>query len=96
MADELSEEEVALLKKHRAEKAKSGRKVTVKGKHTESGADYEFTLEGDEADRVVARHSSLFEEADDDSESSSAGGSRRKPAADGKTGTHPYFKGNKE
>ena len=62
MADELTDEELALLAKHRKEKAKNSRKVTVKGKHAESGSDYEFTLDGDEAERVVARHRSLFEE----------------------------------
>ena len=88
MADELSEEEIALLKKHRAEKAKSSRKVTVKGKHAESGADYEFQLDGDEAERVISRHSSLFAEQDPDD-------GKPKPAGGGKSSSssHPYFKG---
>lgn len=85
--DELSKEEQELLAKHRAEKAKRSRKVTVKGKHEDSGAEYSFDLEGDEAERVIARHRSLFEEqAEDDG--------KKKPAA--KEGSHPYFKGKQE
>lgn len=87
MAEELSDEEQALLEKHRKAKAKSSRKVKVKGKHDDSGAEYEFDLEGDEAERVIARHRSLFEEqADDD-------GADAKKAAP-KRG--PYFKGKSE
>jgi hypothetical protein len=82
MADEpLTDEEQALLAKHRKAKAASSRKVKVKGKHDESGAEYEFDLEGDDAERVISRHKSLFEEAD--------------PGADPKTPAKrgPYFKG---
>ena len=81
MADDLSDDEIALLQKHRAAKAKSSRKVKVRGKHEDSGADYEFDLDGDDAERVIARHASLFQEQDDDGD--------KKPAA--KKG--PYFKG---
>lgn len=65
MADELDEEERELLAKHRAKKAKArpGRKVTVRGKH-DSGAEYSFDLDGDEAERVISRHRALW--ADDD------------------------------
>lgn len=82
MADDtLSEEEQALLAKHRAAKAKSSRKVKVRGKHEDSGAEYEFDLDGDEAERVIARHKSLFEDAPEASKTP-----EKKPA-------HPYFKG---
>jgi len=84
MADDLSDDEIELLRKHRAAKSKSGRKVKVKGKHDDSGAEYEFDLDGDDAERVIARHASLFQEPDDD------GG--KKPTA--KKG--PYFKGKSE
>ena len=80
MADELTDDEVEALRKHRAARAKSGRKVKVRGKH-DSGAEYEFDLDGDEAERVIARHSSLFSESDESDD--------KKPAA--KKG--PYFKG---
>ena len=83
MAEELSDEEQALLAKHRKAKAASSRKVKVKGKHDESGAEYEFDLDGDGAERVIARHKSLFEEqaeGDDDG--------KKPPARKG-----PYFKG---
>ena len=86
MADELSDEEQALLAKHRKAKAASSRKVKVKGKHDESGAEYEFDLEGDDAERVIARHKSLFEEQADDATDD------KKPA--GRKG--PYFGGKKE
>lgn len=85
MADDtLSEEEQALLAKHRAAKARSSRKVKVKGKHEDSGAEYEFDLDGDEAERVIARHKSLFEETPEDPKTAP-----KKPA-------HPYFKGKAE
>ena len=86
MDDELTDEEQALLDKHRKAKAKTSRKVKVKGRHDESGADYEFDLEGDDAERVIARHKSLFEEqaeGDDDG--------KKPPARKG-----PYFKGKSE
>ena len=86
MAEELSDEEQALLAKHRKAKAASSRKVKVKGKHDESGAEYEFDLDGDDAERVIARHKSLFEEqaeGDDDG--------KKPPARKG-----PYFKGKTE
>ena len=86
MDDELTDEEQALLDKHRKAKAKSSRKVKVRGKHDESGAEYEFDLDGDDAERVIARHKSLFEEqaeGDDDG--------KKPPARKG-----PYFKGKSE
>ena len=86
MADELSDEEQALLAKHRKAKAASSRKVKVKGKHEDSGAEYEFDLEGDEAERVIARHRSLFEEQEESDDG-------KKPPA-GRKG--PYFGGKKE
>lgn len=84
--EELSAEERELLEKHRKEKAKSTRKVKVRGKHAESGAEYEFDLDGDEAERVISRHRSLFE---DDPE-----GDKKPPEK--KNGAHPYFKGKAE
>ena len=86
MADELSDEEQALLAKHRKAKAASSRRVKVKGKHDDSGAEYEFDLEGDEAERVIARHRSLFEEQEESDDA-------KKPPA-GRKG--PYFGGKKE
>jgi len=83
MADELSDEEQALLAKHRKAKAASSRKVKVKGKHDESGAEYEFDLEGDDAERVIARHKSLFEEQAEGTDDG-----KKPPARKG-----PYFKG---
>ena len=85
MAEELSDEEQALLDKHRKAKAKSSRKVRVKGRHEDSGADYEFDLDGDDAERVIARHSSLFAEQEQEP---------GKPPAKGSG--HPYFKGKQE
>lgn len=86
MSDELSKEEQELLAKHRAERAKKSRKVTVKGRHEDSGAEYSFDLEGDDAERVISRHRSLFEEqAEDD---------KKAPAK--KESAHPYFKGKSE
>ena len=81
--DDLSDEEKALLAKHRKAKAASSRKVKVKGKHDESGAEYEFDLEGDDAERVIARHKSLF------AEQAEEGDDGKKPPV--KRG--PYFKG---
>lgn len=65
MADELDDEERALLAKHRAAKAKKqpGRKVTVRGKH-DSGAEYSFDLDGDDAERVISRHKGLWADED--------------------------------
>ena len=83
MADDLSDDEIELLRKHRAAKSKSTRKVKVRGKHDDSGAEYEFDLDGDDAERVISRHASLFQEQDDDG---------KKPPAKGK----PYFKGKQE
>jgi hypothetical protein len=85
--DELSDDEKALLAKHRAARKKNSRKVRIKGRHEESGADYEFELEGDDAERVIARHSSLF------AEQAEAEGDDK---GDGKDKRHPYFKGTKE
>lgn len=85
MADELSDEELALLDKHRKAKAKSSRKVRVKGRHEDSGADYEFELDGDDAERVISRHKSLFEEPAADAADSAD--PAKKPG-------HPYFKGS--
>ena len=84
MADDLSDEELEVLRKHRAAKAKSGRKVKVRGKHDDSGAEYEFDLDGDDAERVISRHRSLFEDTDD-------GDGKKPPAKKG-----PYFKGKSE
>jgi hypothetical protein len=90
MADELTAEEQELLEKHRKAKARNSRKVRVKGKHEDSGAEYEFDLDGDEAERVIARHRSLFEEEPEDSKAGAA-------AKAAKPGTgHPYFKGKSE
>ena len=87
MSEELSKDEQELLAKHRAEKAKRSRRVTVKGRHEDSGAEYSFDLDGDEAERVIARHRSLFEEQQDD-------GEKKAPAK--KESSHPYFKGKSE
>jgi hypothetical protein len=87
MADDLTDEERALLEKHRAERAKRARKVTVKGKHEESGAEYSFDLDGDDAERVISRHRSLFEEQ------SEPDATDKKPASKAGSGAHPYFKG---
>ena len=84
--DDLSDEERALLAKHRKEKAKSSRKVTVKGKHDESGAEYSFDLDGDDAERVIRRHASLFEEQAEEGDEG-----KKPPARKG-----PYFGGKKE
>lgn len=66
MAD-YSEEELELIREHRAKKARqAGRKVRVRGRHDDSGAEYEFDLEGDEAERVISRHRGLFAEEDED------------------------------
>ena len=86
MAEELTDEEQALLDKHRKAKAKNSRKVKVKGKDEDSGAEYEFDLEGDDAERVIARHKSLF------TEESEEGDDGKKPPV--KRG--PYFKGKTE
>jgi hypothetical protein len=93
MSDELSKDEQELLARHRAEKAKSQRRVTVKGKHEDSGAEYSFDLEGDEAERVVSRHRSLFEEEPEDD---GTGKGAKKPAAKSSGTGHPYFKGKTE
>ena len=89
--DELSKDEQELLAKHRAEKAKHSRKVTVKGKHEDSGAEYSFDLEGDEAERVISRHRSLFEEESDDEGADK--GTKKPPAKSTSAAGHPYFKG---
>ena len=86
MDDELTDEEQALLAKHRKSKAASSRKVKVKGKHDESGAEYEFDLDGDDAERVIARHKSLFEEQAEEGDDG-----KKPPARKG-----PYFGGKKE
>jgi len=86
MAEELSDEERELLEKHRKAKAKSSRKVKVRGKHDESGAEYEFDLDGDDAERVIARHKSLFEEQQEDAEDA-----KKPPAKRG-----PYFGAKKD
>ena len=86
MAEELSDEERELLEKHRKARAKSSRKVKVRGRHEDSGAEYEFDLDGDEAERVIARHKSLFEDQQEDAE-----GDKKPPAKRG-----PYFGGKKD
>ena len=83
MADDLTDDEIEALRKHRAARAKSSRKVKVRGK-SDDGAEYEFDLDGDDAERVISRHASLFREQDDDG---------KKPPAKGKG---PYFKGKTE
>jgi hypothetical protein len=90
MADELSPDELEVLRKHRAEKAKRSRKVTVKGRHEESGAEYSFDLDGDDAERVISRHRSLFEEQ------AEGDGDGKKTAGKAPAGGHPYFKGDKK
>jgi hypothetical protein len=82
MTDDLTDDERELLEKHRAEKARGARKVTVKGTHKESGAEYSFDLEGDEAERVISRHSSLFAEEEPESKA------KQPPRK-------PYFQGKK-
>jgi len=84
-AEELTDEELALLAKHRKAKAASSRKVKVRGKHDESGAEYEFDLDGEDAERVIARHKSLFEEQAEDADG------KKPPVKRG-----PYFKGKGE
>ena len=84
--EDLTDEERALLEKHRKAKAKTSRKVKVKGRHEDSGAEYEFDLDGDDAERVIARHRSLFEEQQEE-----AGDEKKAPARKG-----PYFGGKKE
>lgn len=84
--DDLTDEEKQLLAKHRKEKAARGRKVKVRGRDDESGAEYEFDLDGDEAERVVARHKSLFEEKPEGD-----GDGKKPPARKG-----PYFGGAKK
>ena len=83
--EDLSDEERQLLEKHRKAKAKNSRKVKVRGKHEDSGSEYEFDLEGDDAERVIARHRSLFEEQQEDASDA------KTPAKRG-----PYFKGKSE
>ena len=85
MDGELTDEEQALLAKHRAARAKTSRKVKVKGRHDESGSEYEFDLDGDDAERVIARHKSLFEEQAEGDDG------KKPPARKG-----PYFKGKSE
>ena len=63
MPDDLTDAEKALLAKHRAENRKA-RKVKIFGEH--EGSKYEFEVEGDEADAVIARHAGLFAKAPDD------------------------------
>jgi hypothetical protein len=91
MPDELSDEERELLAKHRAEKAKKHRKVTVRGKH-ESGAEYEFELDDDDAERVIARHRSLWadEDEEEEPEETEEGGESSPPAKPARKSA--YFK----
>jgi hypothetical protein len=63
--DQLTDEEREHLAKFRAERSKSSRKVTVRGKHA-SGADYEFDVDGPDAERIIARHSDLWAEPEGD------------------------------
>lgn len=62
MADDLTDEEREILKAHRA-KNKPVRKVRVYGKD-DKGAEYEFELDGDEADGVIKRHAHLWKSDD--------------------------------
>jgi hypothetical protein len=63
--DGLSDDDLAAELERRQNKP--ARKVRVKGRG-DDGSEYEFELEGDEAARVIARHSGLFAapKADDD------------------------------
>jgi len=81
--EDLTDEERALLAKHRKAKAASSRKVKVKGRHDESGSEYEFDLDGDDAERVISRHKSMFEE-----QAEETGDGKKPPARKG-----PNFKG---
>jgi hypothetical protein len=100
MTDQLTDDERELLEKHRAAKAKRKRTVTVRGKHDD--ADYEFTLDGDDAERVIARHSSLWadsessededEESEDDDDTEPAAKPARKTAAAPARRKSAYFK----
>jgi hypothetical protein len=57
MSDDLTDEERDLLAAHR-EKNRKPRRVRIFGEH--DGSKYEFEVEGEEADRVIARHKALF------------------------------------
>jgi hypothetical protein len=84
MAEEYDDDELELIRKHRAKKAaaqRQGRKVTVRGKH-DSGADYEFELDGDEADRVISRHRALWSD-DDGPDGEGDGGGDGEDAGEG-------------
>jgi hypothetical protein len=62
-----TDEELELIEQHRAAKRKP-KSVRVRAKH-DSGAEYEFDLDGDEADKVINRHRGLWsddEDADDE------------------------------
>lgn len=87
MADELTAEEKEHLEKFRASK-RTPRKVTVRGKG-DDGSEYSFELEGEEADRVVGRHSKLW--APDDTGT----GGTVDTTGGGKTGGGKYFGQNK-
>ncbi|HWN00224.1 MAG TPA: hypothetical protein VNO54_24515 [Streptosporangiaceae bacterium] len=63
MPDDLTDAEKQLLAEHRA-KNKKARQVKIFGEH--EGSKYEFTVEGEEADAVIARHAGLFAKPADD------------------------------
>lgn len=85
MAD-FSEEELELIRQHRAKKAASARKVRARVKH-DNGAEYEWDLDDDEADRLTSKYR-LHDEGDgdanpddeDDGEGAGAKGRRSHPA----------------
>jgi hypothetical protein len=58
--DTLTDDERELLAAHR--RTKTDRTVTVTGHDDKTGSDYEFTVYGDEAERIIARHRTLWEE----------------------------------
>lgn len=62
--DDLTDEEREIIRKRRAANAR--RKVTIRGKHAASGSEYEFDIHGEDAERVIRRHASLFAEDDAD------------------------------
>jgi len=81
MADDLTDDERELLEQHRAAKRKP-RNVKVRGRHED--AEYEFDLDGDEADKVIARHRSLWADDEPDTDDKPKGGAKGKPDDDGK------------
>lgn len=77
--NDLTDEERELLAAHR--RNKTDRIVTVRAHDEATGSDYEFTLYGEEAERIIIRHRTLWEDPDDTSTGS--GGRRRVSPAGG-------------